>query len=250
MRRDSVTTLIQRAYGKRYNLDTYQGIAARPRYYLSRLRPVMGLIQQRRLQILVVLLLALVTGGSIYYFNLLVKTEQDVLSARGKVAALEQRRNDISINLSKAVYDYSKHERSVFTAVVALRSFLSEKGVKGAELEEVMKKLELSKMPGAEKASEGISGAGPLSALNGLLAIAEQYPDLKLSANFDNLMTALIDVEKDLASERIKFNDAVNTYTTNTAKFPINVYAWIFGFQVRPYFEATEDAKSFKPIDY
>ena len=63
-------------------------------------------------------------------------------------------------------------------------------------------------------------------------------------------MTALIDVEKDLASERIKFNDAVNTYTTNTAKFPINVYAWIFGFQVRPYFEATEDAKSFKPIDY
>ena len=250
MRKDSVTTLIERAYGKRYNLDTYHGVATRPRYYLSRLRPVIALIQQRRLQILIVLLLALITGGSIYYFNLLVQTEQDVFSAKGKVAALQQRRNDISINLSKAVYDYSRHERSVFTAVVALRSFLSEKRVKGAELEEVMKNLELPKMSGAEKASEGISGAGLLYGMDRLLAIAEQYPDLKLSVNFDNLMTALIDVEKDLATERIKFNDAVNTYTTNMAKFPINVYAWIFDFKLKPYFEATEDAKSFKPIEY
>ncbi|MBW1942798.1 MAG: hypothetical protein JRJ51_08180, partial [Deltaproteobacteria bacterium] len=63
------------------------------------------------IQLLPTGLLALVIGGSIYYYNLLVITEQDVLAEKGKVQALLQRRNDISINLSKATFDYSRHER-------------------------------------------------------------------------------------------------------------------------------------------
>ncbi len=249
MRRNSVTTLIQRAYGKRYYLDPYPQVVSRPQYYLSKIRPVMELVKQKRLRILVVLLFALIAGASIYYFNLLVQTEQDVLAAQGKRAALQQRRNDISINLSKAVLDYSRHERSVFTAVVALRSFLSEKGVNGAELEEIIEKLKQTDVAGAGKASEMIAGAGPLS-LNRLLAVAERYPDLKLSSNFNSLMTALVDVEKDLAVERLGYNDVANTYSTTLSKFPINFYAWIFGFEKYPYFEATDEAKSFRPIDY
>jgi len=83
-----------------------------------------------------------------------------------------------------------------------------------------------------------------------MLAVAEQYPDLKLSDNFNTLMAALVEVEKDLADERIKFNDAVNIYTTNLIRFPLNAYAWIFGFKSRPYFEATADASRFNPIVY
>ncbi len=249
MRRNGVTTLIHRAYGKRYHLDSYPQVVSRPQYYLSNIRPMMELVKQKRLRILVVLLLALIAGASIYYFNLLVQTEQDVLAAQGKMAALQQRRNDISINLSKAVLDYSRHEHSVFTAVVALRSFLSGKGVNGTELEEIIEKLKQTDVAGAGKASEMIAGAGPLS-LNRLLAIAEQYPDLKLSSNFNNLMTALVDVEKDLAVERLGYNDVANTYSTTLSKFPINIYARIFGFEKYPYFEATDEAKSFKPIDY
>ena len=250
MRRDNIaTTIIRRAYGRRYRLESYQ-MVSRPRYYLSRAQPVVGVIKKKKFQILIVLLFALITGGSIYYYNLLVTTEQDVLAERGKVDALLQRRNDISINLSKAVFDYSNHERGVFTAVVALRSILSENGVKDTKLEEIMKNLEQPEKVAAGKAGEKVSGADPLSALGRLLAVAEQYPDLKLSSNFLNLMTALVEVEKDLAAERIKFNDAANVYTTNRAKFPINIYAWIFGFKERHYFEATDEAKSLKPIDY
>ena len=105
MRRDNVTTLIHRVYGKGYNLASYPPLISAPRYYLSKIRPVFGLAMEKRFRIFAVLLSALVIGGSIYYFNLLVLTEQDVLAAKGRVAALEQRRNDISINLSKAVLD-------------------------------------------------------------------------------------------------------------------------------------------------
>lgn len=254
MRRGNIaSTIIRRAYGRRYDLDSYP-MVSRPRgylgYYLSKVYPVLGVVKEKRFQIFVVLFLAILIGGSIYYYNLLVTTEQDVLAERGKVHALLQRRNDISINLSKAVFDYSRHERGVFTAVVALRSILSEHGVKDAKLEEIMKNLEQPEKVAVEKAGKKVAGADPLSALDRLLAVAEQYPDLKLSSNFLNLMTALVEVEKDLAGERIKYNDAANVFTTNLAKFPINIYAWIFGFDQQPYFEATDEAKSLKPIDY
>jgi LemA protein len=199
---------------------------------------------------MVALVLAMLIGGSIYYFNILVQTEQDVLAAWAKVDALQQRRNDISINLSKAVLDYSRHEQSVFTAVVSLRSLLSKKGVKSVELEETLKKLDQTLKTGAQAPASIVTGAGPLSTWDRLLAVAEQYPDLKLSSNFQSLMTALIDVEKDLAAERIRYNDAANLYTTIFYKFPTNFYVLIFGFKPQPYFEATSDAKRFKPIDY
>ena len=207
-------------------------------------------VREKRVQLLFFMILTVLVGGSIYYFNLLVSTEQDVLSAKGKVDALQQRRNDISINLSKAALDYSKHERSVFTVVVALRSLLTEKGVDNTEIEALIKEIDGGSSADGAKLSEMLAGTGKLSALSRMLAVAEQYPDLKLSSNFNNLMTALIEVEKDLADERIKFNDAVNIYTTNIIRFPLNAYAWVFGFKARPYFEATEDASKFNPIAY
>jgi len=104
--------------------------------------------------------------------------------------------------------------------------------------------------PPPARAGETLSASKDLSPLTRLLALAEQYPDLKLSNTFINLMTALIEVEKDLAMERIKYNDAVNVYTTNTAIFPINIFAVIFRFKDKPYFEATQEAQKLKPISY
>ena len=254
MRTRNVSTLIQRVYGRKYQLEPEHSLFAGPRYYLAKARPVVAIITEKRFQILLAILLTVMIAGSIYYFNLLVQTEQDVMAAMGKVDALQQRRNDISINLSKAVFNYSKHERSVFTAVVSLRSVLSQRSVKNPEMEAYLKKLEKTlqadvtdakKMPAA-----GILGAGALSGWDRLMAVAEQYPDLKLSGNFQNLMTALIEVEKDLATERIQYNDMANLYTTTLFKFPTNFYAWAFGFKTLPYFEATSEAKRFKPIDY
>ena len=246
-----VTTLIRRAYGKKYDLNTYDDVSIGSRFYPSRLQPLLAFVREKRIRLLFWIMLAIVAGGSIYYFNLLVSTEQDVLAAKGKVDALQQRRNDISINLSKAALDYSKHERSVFTVVVALRSLLAEKGVDNTEIEALIKEIDGgSAAADGAKLSEMLAGTGKLSALGRMLAVAEQYPDLKLSSNFNNLMTALIEVEKDLADERIKFNDAVNIYTTNIVRFPLNAYAWVFGFKSQPYFKATAEASKFNPIAY
>lgn len=250
MRKVNVTALIQRAYGRKYQLYPAPSIFTAPRYYLSKARPIVALIAEKRFRIGAVILLAVALVASIYYFNILVQTQQDVLAARGKVDAFKQRRNDISINLSKAALDYSKHEQSVFATVVSLRSFLSKGGNSSAELTGTLKKLEQTLGSGAQTPAAVVAGAGSLAALDRLLAVAEQYPDLKLSANFESLMTALIDVEKDLATERIRYNDAANYYTTTLYKFPTNFYAWIFGFKDLPYFEATHEAKRFKPIDY
>lgn len=250
MRTDRVSAIIQRIYAKKYNLVPAREIAPRTGRYMAVIQPVFGAIKQKRFQILVFILLLAIAAGSIYYYNLLVSTEQDVLASRGKVYALEQRRNDISINLSKAVFDYSRHERSVFTAVVALRSFLSKEDLKNPEIEKFIQEFNPPDFPLTGMGEGKLGGILSASALDRLLAIAEQYPDLKLASNFESLMAALVEVEKDLATERIKFNDAVNTYTTNIAKFPINVYAMLFGFEKVPYFEATEDARQFRPIDY
>ena len=250
MKRVDVTTLIQKAYGRKYRLYPEYTIFEAPRNYLAKMRPMLAVITEKRFKIVAALLLAVLLAGSIYYFNLLVQTEQDVLAAGAKVDALQQRRNDISINLSKAVLDYSQHEQSVFTAVVGLRSLLSKKRTTGAALDENLKKFEQTAAAGAKIPVSGTMVADPLSAWSRLLAVAEQYPDLKLSSNFQSLMTALIEVEKDLAAERIRYNDTANLYTTVFQKFPTNFYAWVFGFKALPYFEATHEAKRFKPIEY
>ena len=245
-----VSTLIKRVYGRKYDLEPYRDLSIGPRFYASKMQPLLAFVREKRIRLLLFIMLSVVAGGSIYYFNLLVATEQDVLAAKGKVEALQQRRNDISINLSKAALDYSKHERSVFTAVVALRSLLAEKGEDNAQIEALIKEISGGGAVDGAKLSEKLAGTGKLSALSRMLAVAEQYPDLKLSDNFNTLMAALVEVEKDLADERIKFNDAVNIYTTNIVRFPLNAYAWIFGFKTRPYFKATADASKFNPIKY
>ncbi len=229
----------------------------------------MAAVTGKRSQIIIYFTLLLLVIGSIVYFNILIQTEQDVLAAEGTVAALMQRRNDISVNLSKAVLDYSKHEQSVFQTVVSLRGILSNAGGKnesggssdrlarilgegqapaGTPAEDALKTLE--RALGSDTVGSGAMAAGLMSPLDRLMAVAEQYPDLKLSTNFQSLMTALIEVEKDLAVERIRYNDAVNLYTTTLYKFPTNIFAFIFNFETLPYYEATEDARRFVPIDF
>ncbi len=292
---DTVTRIIKSAYGKKYNLDSY-ALTPKPLYYpvvrdyISRLPSMLYFFRSQGLHIAAVVLTLLVGIMTAYYYNLLVVSEQQVLTAQGKVSVLMQRRNDISINLSKAVLDYSRHERDVFTGVVALRTLLSG----GDKAEKAFKKKQgavepPTAMPPGSSAKSSIIGdpasvvsaasvlpvssvlplssvspvppvpqaklmgidQGSLASLGKqLLAVAEQYPDLKLSVSFGSLMTALIDVEKDLAAERQKFNDAVNTYTTNVIKFPSNIYAALFEFSPQSYFEATQDAKQLVPITY
>jgi len=247
------TRYMNKIFARRYSLEDLEN-ASTSEYYMSRLSSFFDFSRYQWMMYVTLLLGIILTAGSVFYYNLLVTTEQDVLAARGKVDAYLQRRNDISINLSKAVFDYSKHEQGVFTAVVALRSFLSKNAESNDKLKGLFNMLkdqnvnmtDMEKMEAIGNQTKGMD----ISPLARLMAVAEQYPDLKLSTTFLNLMSALIDVEKDLATERIKYNEAVNVYTTNMAKFPINMYAGIFNFNDKPYFKASNQAQKLIPIGY
>ncbi len=247
----NISNVIRRTYGRKYYLVPQPALPMhRTRYFLSRVKQVTSGVILKRYQVFIVLLVASASLATVYYYNKLVSSQQDMEAAGGKVQALLQRRNDISINLSKATLDYSVHEQNVFTAIVTLRSILKESGPQNEGLQELIKKFQNS-APGSGPAAETQSAAGKsLLPQAGLIAIAEQYPDLKLSANFQSLMNALIEVERDLAGERIKLNDKINIYTTIAYSFPGNIIAMIFGFELQPYFEATPEAKTLKPIEY
>lgn len=265
-KKKKMTRLIREMYGKRYNLGAQQVVM--PSGYLfpessfstslAQWNPFRRMTRSQKMMLwfaLAGILMAIKLSMAVYYYNLLVDTQQNMFASYANVNALMQRRNDIAQNLSKAVYDYSKHEQHVFTSIVSLRSFLNEDTLSQDEqlrqLQEIVKSEgQPSEGKGAALSPEITKGADLLSSLSKLIAVAEQYPDLKLSANFDSLMAALVQVETDLASERIKFNEQTNIYTTNVARFPCNVFAWIFRFEDFNYFEANDQAKTFKLIGY
>jgi len=244
----NMSRIIGSVYGRRYHLHDIE-IAQGPGY-VDRLRSAVVMARLPLLRWSAILMVLAVIIGSIYYYNRLITTEQDVRAAQGKVHSLLQRRNDISINLSQAVLDYSKHEQGVFTAVVALRAAASVDGKLPPEVADNIEQLIQSTGMTLPATTSAPAPNDAMALLTQLRAVAEQYPDLKLSNTFLNLMTALIEVEKDLALQRIDYNDKVNTYTTTLAMFPTNVYGAIFRFKPLPYFEATPDAQQLQRIRY
>ena len=194
---------------------------------------------------------------AIYYYNLLISAEQNMKASYSDMSALMQRRNDIAANLSKTVLDYSKYEEAVFTSIVGLRTLAgANAGIDSttmSKLAPAMPEPSPTSLATAQPAPDPAmlsAGKDILASMSKLMAVAEQYPDLKLSTNFATLMTALVEVEKDLANQRIKFNAEANVYTTYIYTFPLNVFAWVFNFEDFSYFEATEEAKSFRLINY
>jgi len=195
---------------------------------------------------------------SVFYYNRLTRYEQDVFKEQAKIDSLLQRRRNISVNLARTVRDYALHEQGVFNHVSNMRSVPRVKN-------ENEKNQDQKKGP-ASQATKNSTGwfneilstlSSPLasefsleSKLDKLIAVAEQYPDLKLSENFRSFMQALVDTEKDLSAARIEYSNIVNTYTTQLRTFPGNLFASMFGFTQLPYYQADQTAKRFRPVDY
>ncbi len=221
---------------------------------------------------------------SVYYFNKLTSTEQDVAAQLAKIESLLERRRNMSVNLARTLLDYAAHEKHLFRHVSEMRASFSKaiartqgtgatsappaaaagiaadpapgSGATSTGKPAAPKPGKSPALPGGLKqvvdylsasvAGELTGGGG----LSGLLAFAEQYPDLKLSGNFQRFMDALVEVEKDIAGERIKCADLINTYTTARMTFPGNLFAALYGFEEIPYFETDPDAKVFTPVEY
>jgi len=167
----------------------------------------------RRLLIAVVLL----AGGCGY--NTIQTYDEQVNAAYSQIKVQLQRRADLIPNLVAAVGEYEKHEREVFTAVADARSRLSG-AIQSGNLEQMA------------EANQALTAP-----LGRLLAIAENYPQLRASENFRGLTDELTGTENRIAVARQDYNEAVNRHNAYIRRFPQVLTAKVIGAKARDYFE-------------
>ena len=178
----------------------------------------------------VIVVVALLVGGFVMgKYNGMVRQNETVNNAWAQIKVVLQRRMDLIPNLVETVKGYAAHEKEVFESVANARS----------------------KLAGAATPQEAAAAnAGLTSALGRLLAIAENYPQLKANENFIRLQDELAGTENRIAVERRAYNDTVRTFNASIKTFPSNVIAGIFHFTPREYFESDEGAKEAPKVKF
>ncbi len=162
-------------------------------------------------------------------YNSLVNEREAVDGSWSQVENVLQRRADLIPNLAETVKGYAAHESQIFTEVADARSrLLAAKGP--AE---------------AQSANQGLE-----TALGRLLAIAENYPDLKANQNFLALQDELAGSENRIAVERKRYNDSVRGYNAHIRRFPTNLLASLFSFDRKIYFQADASASEVPKLDF
>ena len=180
--------------------------------------------------IILVAVIAALAMWVISAYNGMVKMDESVSTAWSNVENQYQRRTDLIPNLVNTVKGYAAHEKETFEAVVSARS-------KATQMTIDPENLTPEKLQEYQKA-QGEIGA----ALGRLLAITENYPELKANENFKELQAQLEGTENRISVERRNFNEVARTYNTSIRTFPKSILAGMFGFDKRPYFEAEEGA--------
>lgn len=181
------------------------------------------------------MIIALVVVGvlllaGVFIYNGLIRAKLRVDEAWSDITVQLKRRSDLIPNLVNTVKGYAKHEKQVFEEVTQARTaVMNAKGVKDTAE--------------ADNMFEG--------ALKSLFAVAEAYPDLKANENFKQLQDELVDTEDKIQAARRFYNGAVRDYTGKTQVFPTNLFAGIFGFKTREFYEVEEAERASiqKPTD-
>ena len=174
--------------------------------------------------VVVILGMMLISG-----YNNLVKISESVNSSWSQVQNQLQRRADLIPNLVETVQGYAAQEKDIFTQVAEARAKLA-----GA--------VSVGEAADADQAMTG--------ALGRLLAIAENYPQLKSDANFRALQDELAGTENRIAVARMDYNNSVQVYNAKIKTFPTSLYAGLFGFLQRDYFQASEKAGEVPAVDF
>ncbi len=162
-------------------------------------------------------------------YNRFVGQEEGIKAQWAQVDSQLQRRNDLIPNLVNTVKGYAAHESGVFQAVADSRA----------------------KLAGAKTPDEKIAAANEQSsALARLLAVVENYPNLKADQQFARLMDELSGTENRIAVERMRYNEKVQAYNTLRRSFPSNITASLFSFKEYPFFQAPAEAKQVPKVDF
>jgi LemA protein len=188
----------------------------------------------------VLVFLVLVVGGwFVATRNGLVTAEEQVNAAWANVENVYQRRADLVPNLVETVRGYATHERETFDAVTEARARVGSIQVTPETLSD----------PEALRRFQALQGS-LTSALSRLLAVAENYPNLKANESFLTLQSQLEGTENRIAVERNRFNEAARAYNTRIRQFPASLVASMSGFKAKAYFEAAEGAETAPRVDF
>src|ERR1700719_867655 len=181
--------------------------------------------------LLVVALIALAVGGMyVGRRNEMVRKNETVKSAWAQVDVVLQRRADLIPNLVETVKGFAAQEQTVFHDIASARSALL----------------------GAKTPADKIAANGQLDgALGRLLAIVENYPQLKSSENFLRLQDELAGTENRIAVERKRYNDSIQAYNTFIRQFPNSLFASWAGFKENDaYFKASEGSREAPKVQF
>ncbi|MBQ8919272.1 MAG: LemA family protein [Acidaminococcaceae bacterium] len=177
-----------------------------------------------------VLMVIVLAVGSIFgFYNGMVSANENVDSKWSQVDNQLQRRSDLIPNLVNTVKGYASHEKEVFQSVSDARA----------------------KMAGARSVGDKLAANNELNgALSRLLAVAENYPQLKADQNFRQLQDELSGTENRIAVARKDYNDAVQSYNTKIKSLPYSLFAGALGFTARDYFKVEETAKAVPKVQF
>lgn len=173
--------------------------------------------------------LLVIFGVSTY--NSLVDKDEEVKLKWSNLEAQYQRRADLIPNLVNTVKGYAQHERETLEAVMEARS-------KATSITVDPSNITPEQFAEYQKAQSGVT-----SALGRLLAVAENYPDLKANQQFLELHAQLEGTENRIEVAREDYNKASKSFNSSVRKFPTNLFASIFGFEMYDYYEAEEGAE-------
>lgn len=188
--------------------------------------------------IITIVVIALVAIWGISSYNGLVSMDENVSNQWANVETQYQRRSDLIPNLVNTVKGYAKHESQTLEAVMAARSQATQV------------KIDPSNCTPLQLAAYQKAQGDVTTALGKLLAITENYPDLKANQNFLELQSQLEGTENRINVARKDFNDTAKKYNTSLRRFPRNIIASMFGFEKRNYFEAEAGAEKAPKVEF
>ncbi|NLT65698.1 MAG: LemA family protein [Acidobacteria bacterium] len=188
----------------------------------------------------VIVIAAVVLGISAWgTYNGLVTAQQDVEAKWAQVENVYQRRADLIPNLVATVKGYAAHETETLQAVTASRA---QVGSIQVTPEILNNPAEFQKF---QQAQAGLTGA-----LSRLMVVVERYPDLKANQNFLELQNQLEGTENRISVERMRFNESAQAYNTRVMRFPSNIFARLFGFERKAYFQAAPGSDQAPTVDF
>ena len=188
--------------------------------------------------IIIIAVVAVIVIWAVSMYNGLVTMDESVNSQWANVETQYQRRADLIPNLVNTVKGYASHEKETLEGVVEARSKATQMQVNAHDLTP-------EKLAEYQKAQGAVT-----SALGKLLAITENYPDLKANQNFLELQAQLEGTENRINVARTNFNNAAQAYNTAIRRFPKSLFASMFGFDKHAYYEEAEGTETAPTVSF